>query len=127
MSAQPERSCAVCGCTELNACVDELRGPCHWVADRLCSHCAQPDGRRAIATIAAERLTDIAAELIRFSREGDQDTFEPLSLEPAENVAEALRSILQIQRASDRKRIVVDAEQENQLLGALDRFLEGWA
>lgn len=36
-------SCRVCGCTEYNACVDTKGRSCYWVADALCSHCAQVD------------------------------------------------------------------------------------
>lgn len=32
------RACRVCGCTDLAACVTE-DGPCHWVAEDLCSAC----------------------------------------------------------------------------------------
>ena len=35
------RACRECGCTQTQACVDE-RGPCWWVEDDLCSHCAGP-------------------------------------------------------------------------------------
>ncbi len=34
-------SCHRCGCTDLQACVDE-RGACWWVEPGLCSHCAYP-------------------------------------------------------------------------------------
>lgn len=34
-------SCHHCGCTDMQACVDE-RGPCWWVEPGLCSHCAWP-------------------------------------------------------------------------------------
>ena len=33
--------CRVCGCTNLNACIDKKTGqPCHWVEPDLCSACA---------------------------------------------------------------------------------------
>lgn len=35
-----ERTCRVCGCRELNACVDH-RGACWWIAEDLCSHCGE--------------------------------------------------------------------------------------
>lgn len=34
------RKCRVCGCHDGTACVSEEHGPCWWVADDLCSHCA---------------------------------------------------------------------------------------
>jgi hypothetical protein len=34
------RLCSVCGCSELDACWDELTGGCHWVEQGLCSACA---------------------------------------------------------------------------------------
>lgn len=65
------RTCAVCGCTEDAACHDELRGNCWQEGDRLCSHCAQPDGRRARALVTAGQLAEVVAELLLFVREGD--------------------------------------------------------
>lgn len=35
------RTCRECGCTEDNACVDSQGRPCHWVAEDLCSACAE--------------------------------------------------------------------------------------
>lgn len=32
--------CRGCGCTENDACVDRLRGPCGWARPELCTHCA---------------------------------------------------------------------------------------
>lgn len=32
--------CRACGCTDDDACVDAELGPCWWVEDDLCSHCA---------------------------------------------------------------------------------------
>jgi hypothetical protein len=34
------RACRVCGCTELDACVDEIGRACYWVGLDLCSGCA---------------------------------------------------------------------------------------
>jgi len=125
------RACAICGCTEANACTDELRGPCHWVGDRLCSHCAQPDPRRAVAIIAASQLAGVVDELLRFAREGDQETFEPFALEPAEHAADALRTILRIENMPGgfKPGLAPPLTDENrdQLIGALDRYLEAWA
>jgi hypothetical protein len=68
-SAQPPRaddaaiaSCAVCGCTEDNACVLVARGEvarcCSWVARDLCSACELGASRRTPGTWIhpAERL-----------------------------------------------------------------------
>jgi len=122
----PPRSCALCGCTEFTACKDSLRGPCWWVGERLCSHCAQPDARRSRALVAASQLSDVVAELLRFVREGDQESFEPFALDPAENTADALRAIIEIQQASPPPPWAVEQGEATVLLGALSRFLEGW-
>lgn len=53
------RTCRECGCTDVSACVDERTGEaCHWVADDLCSQCAD-----AIAQgiLDEERATEILA------------------------------------------------------------------
>lgn len=39
LRVRPVRSCDVCGCTDDRACVS-ASGPCSWVAERRCSHCA---------------------------------------------------------------------------------------
>ncbi len=120
-------ACAVCGCTETRACGDDLRGPCWWVGERLCSHCAQPDARRGLALVAASQLSEVVAELLRFSREGDQEAFEPFALDPAENTADALRAILRIERAAMPPPGTLDPDEHGQLIAALARFLDGWA
>jgi hypothetical protein len=33
------RECRVCGCSELDACVDEAGGTCYWIEQDLCSAC----------------------------------------------------------------------------------------
>ncbi len=38
---EKERTCRICGCTDLNACP----GLCYWVEDDLCSACAPPGTR----------------------------------------------------------------------------------
>jgi hypothetical protein len=121
------RTCAVCGCTEDAACHDELRGNCWWEGDRLCSHCAQPDGRRARALVAAGQLAEVVAELLLFVREGDQDTFAPFCMQPGDTTAEALRTILRIEALPGGfKRTTQPVDEDaSQLIGALDRFLEG--
>lgn len=34
------RTCRECGCWQYDACWDEDAGPCWWVEEDLCSHCA---------------------------------------------------------------------------------------
>lgn len=41
-TAEAERVCRVCGCTEYNACLGENLSGCHWVEEDLCSECV-PD------------------------------------------------------------------------------------
>lgn len=37
---QEKQICRICGCSDMDACVDEETGePCHWVEDDLCSKC----------------------------------------------------------------------------------------
>lgn len=45
-TVQAKRVCRVCGCTELNACIDkDCRNNCYWVEDDLCSACVtEPKG-----------------------------------------------------------------------------------
>jgi hypothetical protein len=38
-----EGTCRVCGCTDSQACVDELGAPCYWASPGLCSECAAAD------------------------------------------------------------------------------------
>jgi len=37
-----ERKCRICGCTDNNCqqCIEKTGKPCHWIADDLCSTCA---------------------------------------------------------------------------------------
>ncbi len=125
------KACAVCGCTEAAACSDDLRGACWWVEPEgkrpLCSHCAEPDARRHVARLAAQQLIDAAGELLRYAREGDQEARAPFALEPAEHVADALRTILLIEQASMQANVEDDSGEHGQLIAALARFLWGWA
>jgi hypothetical protein len=121
------RSCVVCGCTDSTGCSDQLTGPCWWVGERLCSHCAQPDPRRRLALVAASQLSDVVAELLRFAREGDQEVNAPFSIEPAEHAADALRAILRIECAVGFPLGARYPEEHDQLIAAIARFLEGWA
>lgn len=34
-------TCRKCGCSEFDACYRPDKGPCSWVAEGLCSHCAR--------------------------------------------------------------------------------------
>lgn len=36
-----EQICLKCGCTDDNACMGKLLGPCWWAGTNLCSHCAK--------------------------------------------------------------------------------------
>lgn len=39
ITVETNRSCKVCGCTQLDACYHEEQGNCWWVQPDLCSHC----------------------------------------------------------------------------------------
>ncbi len=47
MSAK--RICRVCGCTEDNGCLT-ASGPCHWVAEDLCSACLERAQNKPVIT-----------------------------------------------------------------------------
>lgn len=57
-----ERECRICGCTDLNACVDVDGEPCAWMDEDLCSACADLMGPQAILDIAEERARQIRQE-----------------------------------------------------------------
>lgn len=63
-----ERACRRCGCTDMKACVDDKLGPCWWVEDDLCSHCAFKSNRRGqlfcIVAILACALIFAAARFL---------------------------------------------------------------
>ena len=42
---EPERACRVCGCTEHDPCLHEIKGPCWWAEGDLCSHCKYWPGK----------------------------------------------------------------------------------
>ncbi len=113
------RSCAVCGCTETTPC-DDQRGPCWWASDRLCSHCQQPDWRRAMAAIAAQQAIEASAELLRFAREGEALGGLFMS-EATEQLADAARMAAMIEQDGNSD------EERGQMIAALEKFLEGWA
>lgn len=50
-------TCAVCGCTETDACYNPYFGNCWWIGRRriLCSHCACTDIVNSVDTRHAER------------------------------------------------------------------------
>ena len=57
------RYCRRCLCAEHDACVNEAGESCHWVADDLCSACADgtnPDGRHADRELAMAIETEAA-------------------------------------------------------------------
>lgn len=35
--------CLICGCTQSCGCYHNIKGPCAWHADKLCTHCANPE------------------------------------------------------------------------------------
>jgi hypothetical protein len=127
-------ACKVCSCTEAAACHDELTGACWWANPdaTLCSHCVQPDPRRRLAMVAAAQLSEVVAELLRFVREGDQETFTAFALDPAENTADALRAIVRItgfdpdRQLDDDTKAALD-ERDGQIVHAVMCFLDGWA
>lgn len=51
-------TCRVCGCWQYAACWDDERGSCHWVADDLCSHCADGVAGTVTTTLGTMRARD---------------------------------------------------------------------
>jgi hypothetical protein len=41
--------CTGCGCTQNDACIDDVSTACHWVADDLCSACEDSATRSSVA------------------------------------------------------------------------------
>lgn len=86
--------------------------------------------RRDRALAAAASATDAVAELVRYTREGPQHRRPPFGdVEVVELLADALKMVLEVENAElgDDLGHPDDAEQRNQLLAAVSRFLEGWA
>lgn len=89
-------------------------------------HCAS-ETRVAIA--AAEAATSAAAELLRFAREGEDSECFAFAEETCGLLASALQGALRIEHPRALTLAVEHADQTgpeaiNQLLGALERFLE---
>jgi hypothetical protein len=84
---------------------------------------------RDSALVAAAEAMEAATELVRYVREGPQFRRPPFGdVEVVESLADALKLSLEIETAEqDADGHPDDAEMRNQLLGAVTRFLEGWA
>lgn len=105
-----------------------------WIADKKReARVIDPDAELALgmdklAIVAAEQAAEGMSEMLRFAREGvghHSYCFEPDTIE---KFAEALRTMVTIELVHfDRAKDPVGAEMLNQLSGAVDRFLEGWA
>ncbi|HET7255593.1 MAG TPA: hypothetical protein VFJ46_17690 [Xanthobacteraceae bacterium] len=83
-----------------------------------------------MALAAAHQAQEAAAELIRFVREGPHYRCPPFGddVQVVEKLADALKLALEVENAEvGRHDAADDAEMRNQLLGAVSRFLEGWA
>jgi hypothetical protein len=54
------RRCRVCGCTDndCHQCVEKTGHPCHWVAEDLCSACADEDDDFELSTEDEQDLLD---------------------------------------------------------------------
>jgi hypothetical protein len=76
----------------------------------------------AIAIAAASQAAEATGELLEFARHGPLHANFNFTDEPIEKLAGACKMALEIELASRSLE-----EAENQLLGALIRFLEGWA
>lgn len=125
-----ERSCAICGCTETKACVDE-RGPCSWAGPNLCSHCAQPDANRELALVSASQASEAVAELLRLNREGrasDTYSFSP-DIDVPRKLAEALLLAATIELGDLQKSPgdwSEDIEALSDLVNTTQTFIAGW-
>ncbi|MCF6111964.1 hypothetical protein [Mesorhizobium muleiense] len=84
---------------------------------------AQLDDKQALALAAAQQAAEAVAELLRYAREGEwiDSEFHP-DVEPLEKLCDAAKltaEILSHEPDPDGDR--------NQLAGALEKFLSGWA
>lgn len=81
------------------------------------------DRRRELAVTAAHQAVEAATELLRYAREGAwlDSEFHP-DVEPLEKLCDAAKLTAEI--LSDEP----DPDGDrNQVLGALEKFLSGWA
>lgn len=82
-----------------------------------------------VAIAAAEAASNAAAELLRFVREGEDSDCFAFAEETCGLLASALQGALRIEHPRSRALAIEHADQTgpeaiNQLLGALERFLE---
>lgn len=108
--AREQRRCRVCGCTDMHAC----DGGCYWVADDLCSACADPEFT-AIAPLAPVITVNEAIRMVRAA------TLMPLRAAEAREIVSLLRafqvfghvpSLAQLMGngAGDNRRSLLDGE-----------------
>lgn len=79
--------------------------------------------RQAAALAAASQASEAIAELLRYAREGEwlNSQFHP-DVEPLEKLCDAAKLVAEI--VSDEPD---EDGDRNQLAGALEKFLSGWA
>lgn len=111
------RRCHKCGCTDLAACVDR-DGPCCWVDDNLCSACQALAEK---ATVGAHQAVAAAAELLRFSREGDTLVGARFETYVVEQLLDAAKLAMEIE-GWDK-----DSSERGQAYAAVAAAIEGWA
>ncbi|RWN20372.1 MAG: hypothetical protein EOR94_13250 [Mesorhizobium sp.] len=83
----------------------------------------KPSEKKRLALAAAHQAADALAELLRYAREGEwfSSEFHP-DVEPLEKLCDAAKLVAEI--VSDEP----DPDGDrNQLAGALEKFLSGWA
>lgn len=94
---------------------------------------ADGTGQSQQAVAAAQSAATATAELLRYAREGACATSFNLEPDTLEQLADALRLAIEIEfpaaqlRAAGFDGDVEGKQLMNQLHGALERFLEGWA
>lgn len=84
---------------------------------------------QARAVAAAEALTDVIGELLRYAREGAYYRRPPFGdVEVPEKLADALRVSLEIESEEQGRDGFTrdDDDERNWMLGACGRFLDGW-
>lgn len=59
--SHPAGKCRICGCTDFNACINGIGGPCHWIEPDLCSACTSVLSH-ASRLIREERRRQISVE-----------------------------------------------------------------
>ncbi|MDC7808825.1 hypothetical protein [Sphingomonas koreensis] len=80
---------------------------------------------RCLALAAAAQANEATAELLGCAREGPRGSFNsPFDVEVIEKLADATK--MAIEAGAHAGGLDIDADT-NQLLGALIRYLEGWA